>query len=189
MISAPCCIEINNIIYCNVVTYLYFVSLSMFFVCLFIKQLLIHFVCSFQSFSFIWVPEITWPPRYGIHNVCEVEHVDAIKLDVVEIVFWNFLSCGRNVLHILVFKKNRKFNKPDDVIGERPCWPAKWARLFSLEFFNCLPLSAFSIKKSLFEMTLGGKSTEPRGVGRTLTTFINVATFVDWIWTKLESCS
>lgn len=59
-------------------------------------------------------------------------------------------------------KKNRKLNKRDDVIGERLRWPSEWARLLSLDFFNCP--SAYqlfpNIKKSLSAMTFGGTSTQ-----------------------------
>lgn len=33
--------------------------------------------------------------------------------------------------------ENRKLNERVDVIEERLCWPTKWARLFSLDLFNC----------------------------------------------------
>lgn len=58
---------------------------------------------------------------------------------------------------LLAHKKTGNRINFGDVIGERLCWPAKWARLLSIDFFICpSEYQLFYTQKNLSAMTFGG---------------------------------
>lgn len=52
--------------------------------------------------------------------------------DVTKSCVYLNISCTTPFVHLK--KTNRKLNRLPDVIGERLCWPSRWARLLSLDF-------------------------------------------------------
>lgn len=58
---------------------------------------------------------------------------------------------------LLAHKKTGNRINFGDVIGERLCWPVKWARLLSIDFFICpSEYQLFYTQKNLSAMTFGG---------------------------------
>lgn len=117
-----------------------FVSFS--FHCILCKLTKIHLYI-FKLFLFIYL-FYHFPARKWRHQWLHVKTALRALLSAVDetklhnLSNKTYLKFGDLVYELDICAwKNRKLNKLGDVIGERLCWPSKWARLLSLDFSNC----------------------------------------------------